>query len=341
MKLICIEEHVVDAELGKAVYPALQAEAGYMADWESRVTDVPVDNGRPALISFKDSLALARDAGAGRIANMDQYGIDVQVLSCSTAAQLAPADVAVDLVRAANDRMAAAVHANPGRLGGFAALPWQHPEAAADELERSVKDLGFVGALLQGRPGRTFLDDERYAPVLSKLHELKVPLYLHPGFPLLQVQEPYYGGLDKEISARLSLFGWGWHNEAGIQVIRMMLSGQFDKFPNLQVISGHWGEMVPFYLQRLDDTIPLAASRLSKTITETYKQHVYVTPSGMLDVPHFEFTYKVLGVDRILYSIDYPYVTLTGSREFLESLPISQADKEKIAHGNAEKLFGW
>ena len=341
MKLICLEEHVVDADLGKAAYPGLQAEAGYMGDWESRVTDAPVDNGRPSLISFKDSLALARDTGAGRLARMDEYGIDMQVLSYSTAAQLAPAEVAVGLVRAANDALASSVRANPARFSGFAALPWQKPEAAAEELERAVKELGFVGSLLQGRPGLTFLDDPFYEPVLAKHNDLKVPLYLHPGFPLPQVQQPYYGGLDKEVSARLSLFGWGWHNEAGIQVIRMILSGQFDRFPNLQVISGHWGEMVPFYLQRLDDTIPLAASRLSRTITETYKQHVYVTPSGMLNVPHFEFTSKVLGVDRILYSIDYPYVTLTGAREFLESLPISEEDKEKIAHGNAEKLFGW
>jgi uncharacterized protein len=120
----------------------------------------------------------------------------------------------------------------------------------------------------------------------------------------------------------------------------MILSGAFDKYPGLQVISGHWGEMVPFYLQRLDDMIPREATRLSRSITETYKAHVYVTPSGMLNSPHFEFIHKVLGADRILYSIDYPYLTLTGGRDFLESLPISQSDKEKIAHRNAEALLG-
>ena len=197
----------------------------------------------------------------------------------------------------------------------------------------------MVGTLLQGRPGQSFLDDVRYEPVLAKLNELKLPIYVHPGFPLQQVREPYYGGLDKEVSARLSLFGWGWHNEAGIQVIRMILSGKFDQFPNLQVISGHWGEMVPFYLQRMDDTIPQEATGLSRTITDTYRAHVYVTPSGMLNFPHFEFIHKVLGADRILYSVDYPYLTLTGARDFLEGLPISQEDKEKIAHRNAEALL--
>ena len=162
---------------------------------------------------------------------------------------------------------------------------------------------------------------------------------MHPGFPLPEVREPYYGGLDKEVSARLSLFGWGWHHEAGIQVIRMMLSGQFDKFPNLQVISGHRGEMVPFYLQRMDDTIPQEATGLSRSITDTYKSHVYVTPSGMFNLPHFEFIHKVVGADRIIYAVDYPYLTHTGSRAFLDSLPISQEDKEKIACRNAEALF--
>jgi predicted TIM-barrel fold metal-dependent hydrolase len=320
----------------------LTSEAGYMADWGRRVEDKPASfaDNRPHLVSPKEAVAAAREVGASRIAAMDQHGIDVQVLSYSSPLQVVPASQAVGLVRAANDRLAASVYANPMRFAAFAALPWQEPGAAAAELERTVTQMGMVGTLLLGRPGQTFLDDSRYEPVLAKLSELKVPIYLHPGFPLSQVREPYYSGLDKEVSARLSMFGWGWHTEAGIQVIRMILSGRFEQYPDLQVISGHWGEMVPFYLQRMDDTIPQEATRLSRSITETYTAHVYVTPSGMLNLPHFEFIHKVLGVDRILYSVDYPYLTLTGTRQFLESLPISQADKEKIAHGNAEALLG-
>jgi predicted TIM-barrel fold metal-dependent hydrolase len=245
----------------------------------------------------------------------------------------------VSLTEAANDRLAAAVRKNPSRFGGFAALPWRHPEKAALELRRSIEDLGLVGAMLLGRPGEVFLDDARFEPVLATLNELRVPLYIHPGYPLPQVQRPYYGGLGKEVTARMSLFGWGWHNEAGIQLLRILLTGKFDRYPNLQVISGHWGEMVPFYLQRLDDMIPPQVSGLSRSITDTFKQHVYVTPSGMLNSPHFEFIQKVLGVERILYSIDYPYLTLAGARRFLESLAISQEEKEQIAHGNAERLF--
>jgi predicted TIM-barrel fold metal-dependent hydrolase len=119
----------------------------------------------------------------------------------------------------------------------------------------------------------------------------------------------------------------------------MMLAGLFDKFQNLQVISGHWGEMVPFYLQRMDDMIPPDVSGLSRTISDTYRAHVSVTPSGMLNLPHFEFINAVLGAERIIYSVDYPYLSHTGARAFLENLSIDQAAKEKIAHGNAEALM--
>ena len=342
MKIICLEEHAVDAGIAIASQPGQASEAGYMADWGSRVEDKPsaFSDNRPHLVSPKEALAAARDVGASRIAAMDQHGIDVQVVSYTSSPQLASAGQAVELTRRANDKLAEAVNANPERFAAFATLPWQDPVAAAAELERTVKQLGMVGTLLMGRPGPTFLDDERYEPVLAKLNELKVPIYVHPGFPLPQVREPYYGGFDKEVSARLSMFGWGWHHEAGIQVIRMILSGKFDKYPDLQVISGHWGEMVPFYLQRMDDTIPQEATRLARSITETYKAHVYVTPGGMLNLPHFEFIYRVVGADRILYAVDYPYLTLTGSRDFLESLPVSHRDKERMAHANAEALLG-
>ena len=340
MKIICLEEHTMDADLAKAGQAALMREAGYLADIGSRWKDRPdPSDDRPHLRAMDESMAVGRDVGAGRLKDMDANGIDMQVLSYSTAAQLVPAERAVELSRAANDRLADAVRANPSRFAGFAALPWQQPEAAARELERAVSELGMKGALIVGRPGDTFLDDARYAPVLAKLDALGVPLYVHPGPPLPQVRDPYYGGFDKDVSARLSLFGWGWHNEAGIHVIRLMLAGAFDRFPNLQVISGHWGEMVPFYLQRMDDTLPREATGLSRTITDTYRAHVHVTPSGMLNLPHFKFIQEVVGVDRILFAVDYPYLTNTGARRFLEALPVGDADRAKIAHANAETLL--
>ncbi|WP_419805097.1 amidohydrolase family protein [Terriglobus sp.] len=258
MKIICVEEHTSDQDLLKAGQPKLMAEAKYFTEVGSYFNG-NVDDGDdklPQTINFQTSTKLLPDLDGGRLALMDEHGIDMQILSYSNPSQNAPADVQVQLTRQANDRLAEAVRANPSRFGGFACLPWGQPEAAAEELERAVKELGFVGTLLLGRPGDTFLDDARYDPVLAKLNELRVPIYLHPGYPLPQVQQPYYGGLGTEVTARLSLFGWGWHNEAGVHLLRLLLSKKFDQFPNLQVISGHWGEMVPFYLARLDDSIP-------------------------------------------------------------------------------------
>ena len=281
MRIIALEEHVIDPGLAKATQAAQAAEAGYMADLGGGDSPPKASNDRPTMAPMPQIMARAGDVGAGRIAEMDAHGIDMQVLSYSNATQLAAVDQGPDLARAANDKLAEAVRAYPGRFAGFATLPWQDPQAAEVELDRAVREGGFKGALLIGRPGQTFLDDPRYEPVLAKLTEMKVPLYVHPGAPLPQVQQPYYGGLAKTVTARLSLFGWGWHNEAGIQV----------------------------------------------------------TPRGMLNLPHFKFIHEVLGTDRILYAVDYPYLTNTGARRFLEQLPVSQADKEKIAHGNAEALL--
>lgn len=332
---------MVDRGLSEAGRSVQQKNAPYIAEvgtcFRGNIEDG--DDKLPLIINFEVTLKLAADYGSGRIAQMDRHQIDMQVLSCSNPPQDTPFADEVALTRAANNKLAEAIREHPTRFSGFASLPWQHPEEAAQELKRSVEELGLVGAILLGRPGEVFLDDARFEPVLAALHTLKVPLYIHPGYPLPQVQQPYYGGLGKEITARMSLFGWGWHNEAGIQLLRVLLSGKFDRFPNLQVISGHWGEMVPFYLQRLDDMIPPEVSKLSRSITDTFRQHVYVTPSGMMNTPHFEFIKTVLGVERILYSVDYPYLTLAGARRFLETLAISEDDKEKIAYKNAEALF--
>nr|WP_315216015.1 amidohydrolase family protein [uncultured Duganella sp.] len=342
MKLICVEEHVLDPAIGAATQQLALAQAPYLPDWGSRVTDgVHVAHpGRPHVIAASDSTRKGLEMGAARLADMDGAGITMQVLSYGGFPQLLPDAQSIDLNRAANDRLAQAAQAHPTRFAGFATLPWQAPEAAARELERAVKQLGLKGALINGRPGDGFLDDPRYAPILAAFDELKVPLYVHPGLPLPAVQAPYYGGFERELGARLAMFAWGWHNEAGIQVVRMLLAGAFDRHPGLQVISGHWGEMVPFFLQRLEDSIPQEASGLARPIAQTYREHVYVSPSGMLTMPHFQFIHAMMGAERILYSIDYPYQSLDGARDFIERLPVSDADKALIAHGNAERLLG-
>jgi uncharacterized protein len=339
MKIICIEEHTIDPATDRAARPAIQREAPYFDRIGSAsAASVPRNTHRPTMVALAEARELGADIGAGRIKRMDEHGIDMQVLSYGALAQFAPSDQVVALTQDANNRLAEAIAANPTRLGGFAVLPWPDPHAAAAELDRAVTQLGLKG-VLTGRPGATFLDDPRYAPVLRKLNDLNVPLYIHPSVPLGDVQQAYYSGFSPEVTAQFSLPGWGWHHEAGVHVLRLILSGVFERYPALQVISGHWGEMVPFYLQRLDDMLPPNLTGLSRTITETYLNHVWVTPSGLFDLPHFQFIHSVIGADRIIWSVDYPYLTLDGTREFLGELPISEEDREKIAHLNAEKLL--
>ena len=275
-----------------------------------------------------------------RLAAMDANGIDMQVLSYSNFTQFAPAKQAIDLARAANDQLAEIVSRHPGRFAGFATLPWQDPDAAIREIERATSQLGLTATMLSGHPAEVALvDDARFAPLLRRLAGLGVPLYIHPGPPFPAVQRHYYAGFDAEVTRRLSLAGWGWHNEAGIQVIRLILSGAFDRHRALQVISGHWGEMVPFFLQRMDDMMPPAVTGLSRTMAQTYRERVFVTPSGMLTMQHFEFIRSTLRTERIMFAVDYPYLTLTGAREWLTALPVGEGERTAIAHSTAERVL--
>jgi uncharacterized protein len=339
VKIICLEEHTLNAAAAKATLHAVAKQAPYMADLGSEYREEP-PNDRPGLQAPKRAVEMASAAVEDRLAAMDADGIDMQVLSDSNLMQFAPRESAVELARAVNGRIADAVAKHPNRFAGFSSLPWQDPGDCVRELERTVSDLGLSGTMLLGRPDESvFLDDSRYAEVLAKLEELSVPIYIHPGPPLIEVQQPYYGGFDKEVTARLSLYGWGWHNEAGVQIVRLILSGTLDRHPGLRIISGHWGEMVPFFLQRLDDVLPPVATGLSRSISQTYRDQVFVTPSGLFSLPHFLFVREVLGVDRIMFSVDYPYVTMTGARRWLESLPIDEMELTAIAHGTAEGLL--
>ncbi|MFW7354928.1 MAG: amidohydrolase family protein [Brucella sp.] len=343
MKIICVEEHLSDPDLTAACRDKVLREAPYTAYWGKTFTDTAAetDHSRPLLTSTGYVKANIGLDAKSRLAEMDKNGLDMQILSYTftSSPHLLDKDEALPMAQRANDRLAKIVRAHPTRFGGFATVPWQVPTEAAAEITRAIRDLGLNAVMLNGRPGATFLDDPAYEAVLEVLNELKVPLYIHPGVPMPVVRDAYYSGFEDEVSARLSMFGWGWHNESGVQVVRLILSGAFDRWPNLQIISGHWGEMVPFFLQRMDDMLPPELTGLSRTISETYRAHVFVTPSGMLQIPHFNFINEVLGSDRILFSVDYPYLTMSGATDFLATLPVSEEDKAKISHQNAEKLF--
>lgn len=281
------------------------------------------------------------DLDKRRIEDMDKYGITMQILSCPAKSQLLLPGEAPAIVSETNDYICDVVKKHPDRYGAFALLPWSVPDAAVKETER-IKTMGFQGILLAGRAsgGNEFLDDKRFLPILEACEALQLPIYVHPGASLNAVREPYYGGLGDEVSARLALHGWGWHNEAGIQILRTILSGAFDRFPKLQLIAGHWGEMLPFFLSRIDQSMPQTVTNLNRTVTETFRQNVYITPSGIFDYPQLKFCVEVLGADRIIHAVDCPFISNEGAKPFLENAPLSEEDKERIAFRNAERLFG-
>lgn len=343
MPIICLEEHARDAVIGPQTMKGLAAEIPYFGGIGTRYQDDPDRNptGRPQLTFIPNTQKIAAQPFSMRVADMDKAQIDFQVVSLTDFLQFAPVSEAADLARGANDRLARSAAEYPDRFSAFFTLPWQDTEAAVREAERCVNELRLPATMVSGRPaGEHFIDHERFDPILAKLAELGAPLFIHPGPPLPAVQQHYYSGFNDEVTARFSLFGWGWHHEAGIQVLRLILSGALDRHRGLKIISNHWGEMVPFYLQRLDDTMPPQATGLERSISATYREQVWVGPSGMLNTPHFMFIREVLGIERILFSIDYPYLTMTGARDWLEGLPIPLAEKEAIAFRNAEALLG-
>jgi len=283
-----------------------------------------------------------RDLDKGRLAGMDAAGIDMQVIShVQPAAQGLPGAEGLAAARRANDYLAAAVVRHPDRFAGFATLPTASPAAAAAELERAVGDLGFAGGLINSTLGTdgTFLDDPRFEVLLDRFETLDVPLYLHPAPAPAAVREVLYGGLPPAVGGALATNAWGWHAEAGLHALRMVVSGVFDRHPRLRLIIGHGGEMIPFMLARVDQVLPPSVTGLSAPPSGYFLRHVWVTTSGMFSLPPVLCAIAVLGVDRVLFSVDHPFGANTDGRAMLDALPLSQPDKAKIAGLNAEQLL--
>ncbi|MBD5626415.1 MAG: amidohydrolase [Desulfovibrio sp.] len=330
MKIIAIEEHTVDAGMGAAVGGIVKEIVPYIGTFGQK--DLP---GAPK----GDSLT---NMDKGRIRDMDECGITLEILSYSNPSQwLLDENEAVSLCRSANDAMADLVKRHPGRFSAFASLPWVSPKAAADELRRTVKNHDFKGVLINGRPqvGAVFLDDATYDPVWEALTEVDLPIYIHPGFPVPEVQQAYYTGFNDNVTAILSTYGLGWHLEPGVQVLRMILSEVFDRFPALKVISGHWGEVLAYYIPRFDQTLTREMTGLKEKISTYYRRNVYVTPSGIYDYDNLQYCISKFGIDHIIFAADYPYLPENDARSFIEKAPLSEEEKKKIAHGNAERLF--
>jgi predicted TIM-barrel fold metal-dependent hydrolase len=279
------------------------------------------------------------DLGERRLADMDAAGIDVQVLSHTVPGpESLPADTAVKLSAAANDALAETVAAHPDRFAGFAVLPMPDPRAAARELHRAVTDLGFVGAMINGHVGGRYLDDQSFWPVFEAAESLGVPVYLHPNRPPEPVVEASYAGFTPLVSEFLAMAAWGWHIDTGLHVLRLILGGVFDRFPNLQIIIGHMGEALPSMIWRSNEVLNKVAG-LDRPVVDYFTDNFYITTSGLFDYAPFAAALHAVGTDRILFSVDYPFSSNTEARAFLDRLPLSRPDKEKIAYGNTEKLL--
>jgi predicted TIM-barrel fold metal-dependent hydrolase len=281
------------------------------------------------------------DLDDGRIAAMDAAGIDVQVLSLtSPGVEQLDAAEAVAFAHETNDLLAEAVRRHPDRFAGFAALPTAAPEAAADELERMVREHDFKGALINGHTRGRYLDDSFFWPILERAETLGVPIYLHPTPPPRPVIETSYtGNYASGVTALLATAAWGWHIETATHVLRLVLSGAFDRHQGLQVLVGHMGEALPFMLPRLERALPVEATKLDRPVGDYLRENVHYTFGGFNWIQAFLDLVLQVGVDRIMFSTDHPYASMSEARAFLDGLPVSPADRERIAHGNAERLL--
>ena len=280
------------------------------------------------------------DLGDNRVAEMDAAGIDMQVVSLtSPGTEQLEAAAAMAMASETNDFVAAAMKRHPTRFSGFASLPTAAPDKAAQELQRRVGEQKFAGAVINGHRRGRYLDDKFFWPILESAEALAAPIYLHPTKPPKPVIAASFGGFSPLVTEMFAGPGWGWHIETAVHVLRLILGGVFDRFPNLQIVIGHLGEGLASMFQRVDIMAP-AVTKLQRPVTAYLRENVHYTFSGFFFPPTFlSLLLELGGVDRIMFSVDHPYQSMARGRAFLEQLPVSAADKERIAHGNAERLF--
>jgi uncharacterized protein len=325
MKIIAIEEHWNSAGIRGAL-DRLPAGA----------RDESV-----AFNTMGDNQGRLEDIGQGRVDAMDAAGIDVSILSVVTpATQALPGPEAVALARDANDEATSAVRAHPARFRAFATLPTSDPQAAAAELERCATKLGHVGAMVHGRAGSRPLDDPAYDDLFATAARLHQPIFIHPQVPSNELRDAAYRGLDPLVDLGLATFGWGWHMDAGLSALRLILRGTFDRHPDLQLVLGHWGEMLLFWMDRADSLSGIA-KHLERRVSDYIKANIHITSSGMLQERLLRHTLDFTSPDRVLFSTDYPFhrPDTTAIKQFFDAIP-NPAERRMIAGGNAEALFG-
>ena len=293
---------------------------------------------RPRSVAMLDRLL---DLGELRIRDMDATGISKQILALtSPGVQVFDAPTATALAKSSNDQLAEAVRKHPDRFVGLTAIAPQSPRNAAKELERGVKKLGLKGAIVNSHTRGEYLDDPKFWEILEAAHALKVPIYLHPCPPPPTMIGPF-------LSRGLDGATYGFAVETGLHILRIIVSGAFDRFPGLKFVVGHLGEAIPFWLFRVDfmhgrtvlDKRFEGVKKLNKKPSDYFREDIYVTTSGMPWEPAISFVQKVLGMDRVMYAMDYPYQFIPEEVKMTDELPISDADKKKLFQTNAEKAF--
>ena len=321
MTLIAIEEHWMLPELAAALN-------GMPVPDESLVFNEMGDHGQRL-----------EQLGASRIAAMDAQGIDVSILALTPpGTHPLPCEAAVRLSRAANDAAAATVRGNPSRLQSLSTLPMSSPGDVAEELRRAASD-GHVGTMVYGRAGNVFLDDPVYDDFFAVAAELRQPVFIHPQLPTAAVRDASYRGFDTTTDLALATFGWGWHLDAGLAALRLIVRGTFDRHPGLQVVLGHWGEMLLFWLDRADSLSRIAG--LQRSVSDYLRSNFFITTSGMLNPALLHHALSVTSVDRLVFSTDYPFQhpTRDDISAFLEHLS-SDEEREMFSSRNATALFG-
>ncbi|MCA1454272.1 amidohydrolase [Bradyrhizobium sp. BRP22] len=310
-RVIAIEEHYWDPEMAGA-FPA--------GENKSPISD------------------LLTEIGDIRLRAMDEAGIDVQVLSHGApAAQKLSPDIAVDLTQRVNDRLAEACARHPDRFAAFAALPTPVPDQAARELERCIKDLKFKGAMIHGLTNGLFIDDKRFWPIFEVAEKLDVPIYLHPSVPHAEVTRHYYDDYARDFPTVIRP-AWGFTVETATAAIRLILSRALERYPRLQIILGHLGETLPFLLWRIDQALSRPGQQ-SLSFRKQFCEHFHITTSGNFSTPALICSMLELGIDRIMFAVDYPYVVNQDGTDWIKQLQLSPDDKRKLVGDNAARLL--
>ena len=281
------------------------------------------------------------DLDERRIHDMDETGIDRQVIFLTApGVQIFDAPTANDLAVSSNDELAAACKKHPDRFIGLAAVAPQDPQTAAKELERCVKTLGMKGAVINSHTKGEYLDNHKFWDIFAAAEALDVPIYLHPRNPSPKLLEPM-----REVGLDAAIFGFGV--ETGLHLLRIITGGVFDRFPRLRIVVGHLGEALPFWLYRIDHMHAANTragrhaklKKLNKKPSDYMRENIYITTSGMAWEPAIKFTQDVLGMDRVLYAMDYPYQFIKAEVDITDNLKISAAARKKLFQSNAEKVF--